>query len=148
MSMGPVQIIVVAYGADAEFHGDALAELQRLADADVVRLLDLLIVNKAEDGGVTVVDIEEGDDFGLHVKALIGIGPDGDDGAEPPAADLDPEEMWVVTDEIPPGTAAIALIEHRWAIGLRDAVVGSGGVMVANEWVHPLDLEAIGVTAD
>ena len=148
MSLGPVQIIVVAYGPDAEFHGDALAELQRLADADVVRLLDLLIVNKDADGSVTVVDIAEGDDFGLHVQALIGLGPEGDDGTAPPATDLDPEDTWVVTDEIPPGTAAIALIEHRWAVGLRDAVVGSGGAMVANEWVHPLDLDVIGVGAD
>ncbi len=146
--MGPVQIIVVAYGPDAEFHGDALAELQRLADADVVRLLDLLIVTKGEDGSVTIVEIEEGNDFGLHVSALIGIGPEGDDGSEPPAADLDPEQMWVVTDEIPPGTAAIALIEHRWAIGLQNAVAGSGGMMVANEWVHPLDLEVIGMTGE
>ena len=148
MSMGPVQMIVVAYGPDAEFHGDALAELQRLADADVVRLLDLLVVNKAEDGNLTIVEIEEGDDFGLHVKALIGIGPEGDDEIEAPGAGLDPEDTWVVSDEIPPGTAAIALIEHRWAVGLRDAVIGSGGMLVADEWIHPLDLEAVGATAD
>ena len=48
-----------------------------------------------------------------------------------------------------PGTsAAIALIEHLWAIPLRDAIVSSGGTPVLDMWVHPLDLVAIGADTD
>jgi hypothetical protein len=53
-----------------------------------------------------------------------------------------------VADAIPAGSiAAIALIEHRWAIPLRDAVGRAGGVALADEWVHPEDLVALGAAA-
>jgi hypothetical protein len=53
-----------------------------------------------------------------------------------------------VADVIPDGSiAAIALIEHRWAIPLRDAVVRAGGVALADEWIHPEDLVALGAAA-
>ena len=49
---------------------------------------------------------------------------------------------------IAPGSAAaIALIEHVWAEPLRDAIARAGGVPVSGEWVHPLDLVAIGMMA-
>jgi hypothetical protein len=44
-------------------------------------------------------------------------------------------------------SAAIAVIEHRWAIPLRDAVIASGGVALADEWLHPQDLVAVGIAA-
>jgi hypothetical protein len=57
-------------------------------------------------------------------------------------------DMWYVDDAIPPGTAAaIALLDHRWAIGLRDAIRDAGGFHLADAWVHPADLIAIGVKA-
>ena len=58
---------------------------------------------------------------------------------------LDAEDMWYVDDAIPPGTAAaIALLDHRWAIGLRDAIQSAGGFHLADAWIHPADLVAIG----
>ena len=60
----------------------------------------------------------------------------------------DTGEAWYVADVIPDGPiAAIALIEHRWAIPLRDAVGRAGGVALADEWVHPEDLVALGAAA-
>ena len=61
---------------------------------------------------------------------------------------FDQDEVWYLADAIPNGTsAAIALIEHRWAIPLRDKIVRAGGVALADEWIHPSDLVAIGVAA-
>ena len=39
----------------------------------------------------------------------------------------------------------IALVEHRWAIGTRDAIRAAGGTAVADAWVHPADLAAAGL---
>jgi hypothetical protein len=39
----------------------------------------------------------------------------------------------------------VALIEHRWAIGLRDLIHEAGGFRLADAWVHPLDLVAVGL---
>jgi hypothetical protein len=51
-------------------------------------------------------------------------------------------------DAIPNGSAAaIALIEHRWAVGLRDAIREAGGFHLADAWVHPADLIAVGLVA-
>ena len=41
---------------------------------------------------------------------------------------------------------AVALLEHRWAIGLRDALQGRGGELLAEAWVHPRDLAAVGLS--
>jgi hypothetical protein len=55
------------------------------------------------------------------------------------------ELTWSVADAIPLGTtAAVALIEHRWAIPLRDAIRRAGGETIADTWVHPGDLVAAG----
>ena len=58
------------------------------------------------------------------------------------------EEMWFVADSIPNGTtAAILLLEHLWAIPLRNSIVEAGGVALTDEWIHPADLVAIGLEA-
>jgi hypothetical protein len=50
-----------------------------------------------------------------------------------------------LADAVPTGSsAAIALLEHRWAIPLRDAIAGAGGLTVSDAWFHPADLVAAG----
>ena len=158
MAMGPVQILVVGFGEDAQFKGKALEELKRLRDADVVRLVDLLAVHKNEDGSVDKIEISDDDELlklGAVAGALIGFGAAGEEGAEVGAlagaaamADgsmFDEDQVWYIADAIPEGmTAVIAVLEHTWAIPLRDAIRGAGGVPLADSWLHPEDLLAIG----
>ena len=50
---------------------------------------------------------------------------------------IDEADAWYVADAIPAGTtAAVALLEHRWAIPLRDAIIDQGGIVLADEWIH------------
>jgi uncharacterized membrane protein len=157
MEFGPVQILVVGFGEDS-FTGEILPELRRLREADVIRLLDLMFVTKDEDGRMSTLDTtdlspDESAQFGALAGALVGFGALGEEGLEAGAesgADLGPraaadEETWAVADVIPPGgSAAVALIEHRWAIPLRDAIVRAGGVALEDTWVHPADLVTAG----
>ena len=53
MALGPVQLLVVGYGEDANFKGAALDELHRLREHNIVRLVDLLVVHKDVDGNIT-----------------------------------------------------------------------------------------------
>lgn len=162
MALGPVQILVIGYGADAQFTGAALDELKRLTEHDVVRLVDLLFVHKNEDGSVEKIELTDTHELaklGAVAGALIGFGAAGEEGAEVGAlvgaesavdegSVFDSAEVWYVADAIPEGmSAAVAVIEHRWAIPLRDAVIASGGVALADEWLHPQDLLALGVEA-
>jgi Family of unknown function (DUF6325) len=139
MAMGPAQLVIIGFDQAEHFTGEGLAELQRLSDQEIVRLVDLVLVRKHDDGRIEVVEAHTP---GEAMQKLLGLDGNGDE-PEPSPAD---DEVWYVADAIPPGTAAaIALIEHRWAIGLRDAVQRNGGGMLAEAWVHPLDLQAVGL---
>ena len=61
---------------------------------------------------------------------------------------LDEDEVWDIADAIPDNSAAaIALIEHRWAIPLRAAIARAGGFALSDAWIHPLDLVETGLMA-
>jgi hypothetical protein len=138
VSLGPVQLLVVAFDRPG-LGGGVLAELERLRETEVVRVVDVLVVDKGADGVVRRLE-QPGLAGGEVVAALIGL--DGTHDQEVPAED----EAWSLDEAIPSDSAAaIALIEHRWAIGTRDAIRDAGGVAVADAWVHPADLAAAGL---
>jgi hypothetical protein len=59
---------------------------------------------------------------------------------------FDEETAWDVLAEIPPDTTGLlVLLEHRWAIPLRDAIARAGGFRLASEFISPLDLVAVGL---
>ncbi len=161
MALGPVQLLVVGFGPDAQFTGAALDELKRLSEHDIVHLVDLLMVSKDEDGNVTKVEVADKPElqaYGAIAGALVGLGAAGEEGALAGAQAgaaataggqmYDEQDVWAIADQIPPGTtAAIGLLEHRWAIPLRDAILDNDGMILADEWIHPQDLVAYGVEA-
>ena len=148
MSLGPLQLLVIGFDRP-DFTGEVLAELERLRESDVVRLVDLLVVQKGADGVVrhlhhSDLTAGEAEGAGAVVGALIGLGAtrvEAEDGHLPAE-----DEFWSLDEAIPnDSAAAIALVEHRWAIGTRDAIRAAGGVAVADAWVHPADLAAAGL---
>ena len=163
MTFGPMQVLVVGFGDDAEFTGEIAAELRRLREHDIVRLADLLFVTKDEDGTVSSLETsdltgEESVELGALAGALMGFGAAGEAGAEAgalagatAAADggsLLEDDVWYIADAIPPGTsAAVAILEHRWAIPLREAIERTGGGVVTDAWLHPSDLVEAGEAA-
>jgi uncharacterized membrane protein len=162
MPFGPVQMLVLEFDR-TRFNGEIMPELERLTDDGVIRLIDLLFVTKTEDGELDVVQAsglsqDEAIEFGAMVGALVGLGMGSEEAtvraAEAGAAELedghifDETEVWYLADAIPAGSsAAVALIEHRWAIPLRDKIVQAGGIALADEWIHPSDLIAVGAAA-
>ena len=161
LPFGPVQMLVLGFER-TRFDGTIMPELERLKDAGIVRLIDLIFVTK-RDGEVETVQTsdlttEEAEDFGALVGALIGVGMGEEDtveagllaGAEAGADGhmLDEADVWYLADAIPEGTsAAVALIEHLWAIPLRDKILAADGMVLADEWIHPADLIAVGAKA-
>jgi uncharacterized membrane protein len=157
MERGPVQVVVVGF-ADEDFAGEVLPELRRLRGGTMIRLLDVILVSKDEDGCLTAMDVHDVADgewtqFGETVGALIGFGAHREEGllvgADAGAADggqgSDAGEAWAISDAIPAGSyAAVALIEHPWAIPLRTAIVRGGGFALEDTWLHPADLIAAG----
>jgi Family of unknown function (DUF6325) len=141
--MGPVQVLVVGFENPA-FSGEVLAEFDRLRDAGVVRLVDLLVVHRSDDGLLETVDLPEGSPAGLGLVAAALLGEGGGEGsdADQPAAAGD-EGGWSL-DAVPPGsTAAVALVEHVWAEPLTAALGRAGGLPLEETWLGPDDRAAL-----
>ena len=161
MAIGPVQLIVLGF-KHPNFHGEIIAELERLRESDTVRVIDALAVHKDADGEVEVAHLsnltkDEAIELGSKVGALIGLGIEGEEGLEAgaeagaeAAADgvevFSDEEAWDVLEDIPnDSAAALLLIEHHWAVPLRDAIARAGGFRLSDGFISPLDLVAIGL---
>lgn len=161
MTIGPVQLIVLGF-EHPDFHGEVIAELERLRDSDTVKVIDALAVHKDADGAIEVMHLsnlskEEAIELGTEIGALIGLGIEGEEGmvagaiagaeaAEEGVGVFSDEEAWDVLEEIPDDSAAaLVLIEHHWAVPLRDAVARAGGFRISDGFISPLDLVAIGL---
>jgi uncharacterized membrane protein len=161
MAIGPVQLIVLGFN-HPNFHGEIIQELERLRDSDTIRVIDALAVHKDADGEMEVAHLsnltqEEAIELGSKVGALIGLGIEGEEGLEKgaeagaeAAADgvevFSDEQAWDVLEDIPnDSAAALLLIEHHWAVPLRDAIARAGGFRLSDGFISPLDLVAIGL---
>ena len=161
MAIGPVQLIVLGF-AHPDFHGEIIAELERLKESDTVRVIDSLAVYKDASGEIEVEHLsnltqDEAVELGSKVGALVGLGIEGEEGAEAGAlvgaeagADgiqvFDEQAEWDVIEDIPnDSAAALVLIEHHWAVPLRDAIARAGGFRISDGFISPLDLVGIGL---
>lgn len=144
--MGPVQVLVVGFDQPT-FSGEVLAEFTRLREAGIVRLVDLLLVSRAEDGAFETLAAPSGADpeFGGLAAALLGKS-EGEDSVEPavPNADDVDAMAWSLADAVPAGSmAAVALIEHTWAGPLKAAIQRAGGSPLEETWLSPGDLDVL-----
>ena len=161
MAIGPVQLIVLGFN-HPNFHGEIIDELERLRESDTIRVIDALAVHKDADGEIEVahlsnLTLEEAVEVGSKVGALIGLGIEGEEGMEAgaiagaeAAADgieiFDDEDAWDVLADIPnDSAAALILIEHHWAVPLRDAIARACGFRISDGFISPLDLIDIGL---
>ncbi len=163
MSIGPVQLLVIGFN-QPDFEGEIAAELARLREADTIKVIDAMVVYKDADGDLSVTHLdtltaEDEVEYGATIGALIGLGFDGEEGMEAGAAlgaevgasgiDVIEENAdWDVLAGIPDDSAAaLILIEHHWAVPLRDAIARAGGHRVDDGFISPLDLVEIGLLA-
>lgn len=162
MAIGPVQLLVLGF-AKPDFHGQIKAELERLRESDTVRVIDALAVYKDAEGEIEVEHLsnltrEEAIELGTKIGALIGLGIEGEEGMEAGAVAgaeeaeaegvhfFSEEGAWDVLEDIPnDSAAALLLLEHHWAVPLRDAIASAGGFRISDGFISPFDLVAIGL---
>jgi hypothetical protein len=97
-------------------------------------------------------------ELGSVIGGLIGLGEDGEQGLQAGAVagaeragqgDFTPlggPEDWDILEDIPNGSAAaLILLEHQWAVPLRDAIARAGGYRISDGFISPLDLIEAGL---
>ena len=163
MAIGPVQLIVLGF-THPKFHGEIIAELERLRESDTVRVIDALAVYKDAAGEIEIehlsnLSTDEAIELGSKIGALIGLGVEGEEGMEAgavagaeAAADgvqvFTDDDAWDVLEDIPnDSAAALILLEHHWAVPLRDAIARAGGMRLSDGFISPLDLVEIGLVS-
>jgi hypothetical protein len=132
MEVGPIDIAVIGYPADAPMTGEAAPLLVDLVERGIIRVLDVLFVTKNEDGtfsGFDARDLTEKGvgDFAVFEGASSGL--------------LGDEDAEKVADEIEPGSAAVMIVyENRWAAPFIAAVRRNGGEAIAFERIPAQDV--------
>ena len=121
--LGPVDYVVVEFSSEHEnFTGEMATELARLVEGGTIRLLDLLIVSKDEDGSFQAFEVDDLDEVD-ELRAL-----------ETEIAEiLAAEDIAHLAEAVEPGgTAGVIVYENLWAAGFASAARRSGGQLVAS----------------
>jgi len=132
--LGPVDIVVIGYPADAPMRGDAAPLLLDLVERGIIRVLDVMFITKQADGTFSGFDArdltaESVGDFAIFEGASSGL--------------LGDEDLTAAAEEIEPGTSAVMIVyENRWAAPFVAAVRRNGGHLVGTARVGVEDLVA------
>lgn len=131
--MGPCEYMVIEFPG-RQFNGAIVPELARITKAGTIRVIDLLFVQKDADGKVTASELS---DLPEAQRALFDELDGEIDGL------FNDEDVALEAEILEPDSAALLIVfEHVWAVGLRDAVVASGGRVVDNQRVPAAVIEA------
>ena len=138
--LGPVDYLVVEFPADkANFSGDMASELSALVSRGLVRVLDLLLLKKNDDGSVEGFESHDfGDDELGELRAL-------EDELALLLAEEDVESIGAAME--PGSVAAVLVYENVWAAPFGAAVRRSGGELAASGRI-PIQALAAAIEAD
>lgn len=135
MALGPIEVLVVGFPGN-QFNGEIIPELERLVESDTISLVDGMLLQKEADGEVVFAEFEE-----------LGSNPD----VARLAALMNQVESLISDEDVyelaeglePNSSAAILVFEHTWFKPLRDNILDSNGVLVANFRVPGLVVEEV-----
>ncbi len=121
MGIGPVEYMVVAFPGN-KFNGDVAPALKELVDNGTIRVLDLAFVHKSANGDVDALELE---DEGSEVLSAFQAVTHERGGL------VNTEDLMDIGEALDNNSSAAILVwEDLWAARFKDAVIGSGGVLV------------------
>ena len=135
MALGPIEFLVMGFPGN-QFTGCILPEIERLVDNDVITLVDALLIYKDDNGDVEIVEVDQVD-AGPDVAALSRF-------LEESNGLISEEDMEGFAEALEPGSSAAALaFEHTWFKPLRDELIDSGGILLANMRIPGLVVDEV-----
>ena len=147
----PLQMIALTFRLDVDAESRLLAEVDQIEGRGVLRVLDMIVLAKGQDGTIEKLEVGNGEDFG---SLLGGVSPFGtgngsrltaDGGAAGEPAGSGVATVQALADSLEPGNAvALLLVEHLWAGPLVDAVSAAGGALISDDFLAGDVSRAIG----
>ena len=123
MSVGPVEYIAIAFPGN-KFSGEIIPAIKDLQDSGTIKVLDLVIITKDEDGNVSAIELADATPEQGAALAALGVENKNLLGQE------DFEEIGGALD--PNSTAALMIWENVWAERFAKSLRNANGVLVAN----------------
>lgn len=125
---GPIDYIIVGFDGN-KFDGSILSALGEAIDSGIIRLIDLSLVAKAENGDITVVNIADtADDVTVEFTKKYNVSSEH----------VTQEDVDEIADLLEPNTAAgLLVIEQLWAKPLKQAIINAGSSLIAEGRIHP-----------
>jgi hypothetical protein len=134
MTLGPLEYVAIEFEGN-HFTGEILPELRALRERGVVRMVDLVFIQKDSDGNVTARELsdlgeEEAKPFGPIASDLLRL--------------FTSEDIEDIADGVPNNsTVAVALLEHLWAVHLKESISKAHGHLLRDGLVPQEDVEAL-----
>jgi hypothetical protein len=135
MALGPIEVLLIGFPGN-QLNGAIRPEIQRLIDADIISLIDALLLRKDRNGDIAFSEFHEegGNEDASRLATLI-------DQIDDLISD---EDVATLAEGLEPNSsAAILIFEHTWAKPLRDAIADSGGVLAAQYRVPGLAIDQL-----
>jgi len=134
MTLGPLEYLIVAFEGN-KFSGEILNALHDAQEKGIIRVIDMLVIKKDEQGDVTALELselseEEARPFSFFAGGLLSI--------------FEPDDVEATAEQMPNNSAAgLLLVEDTWAIPLKKAILNAGAVARAGGLVAPEVVQAI-----
>jgi hypothetical protein len=119
--LGPVDYLIVEFPAGQQnFTGEGITELVRLHDSGIIRIMDLLILIKNEDGSIDATEIEDLPELGEFQRIEADL-----------VETLAEDDVITLAEAMAPGSVAGVLVyENLWAAPFGSAVRRAGGQLL------------------
>jgi hypothetical protein len=134
MTLGPLEYVLVGFEGN-RFTGQILPELRAARDKGIIRVIDLLFILKDQNGNTAVMELsdlsgEEAEQFGPIANDMLEV--------------LSQEDVEAVANDIPNNSSAgLLVIEHTWAVSLKEAILNAGGIPLAGGLIAPAVVQMI-----
>jgi uncharacterized membrane protein len=127
MTTAPLELVMIRFPG-SQFNGDILPALQELVDRGAVRIVDVVLVSKGDDGRPVIVEVESNDHDLAALRDIVG--------------DVNgliaEEDIHDLAEGLAPGdSAGIILFEHTWASVFADAVMSANGEVLVSVRIPP-----------
>jgi len=128
VTLGPLEYTVIGFD-QPDFKGEIAAEIKKVVDKRIIRLVDVVAIYKDALGKVDLIELDNADDpkfapFAGLLEDRMGL--------------LTPVDVAALAEGMPHNSAALALLfEHRWAENIKDAIGRAGGFLISRDYIVP-----------